>query len=50
MRPTISFSSWAINGTADMIVSGAADLLVPAPFPGILILAPAVFVQGAVRT
>ena len=39
----------AMNGKADMIVSGDADLLVLNPFRGIPVVSPAVFVQGAAR-
>ena len=41
------FLELAINGRADLIVSGDADLLVLNPFRGIPIVAPATFVQGA---
>jgi putative PIN family toxin of toxin-antitoxin system len=40
------FLELAVNGHADMIVSGDADLLVLNPFREIPIVAPAVFVQG----
>jgi predicted nucleic acid-binding protein len=43
------FLELAVNGNADMIVSGDADPLVLNPFRGIPIIAPAVFVQGAAR-
>lgn len=44
------FLGLAVNGKADMIVSGDADLLVLNPFRGIPIVAPAAFVQGAARS
>jgi predicted nucleic acid-binding protein len=40
----------AASGKVDVIVSGDADLLMLDPFRGILIVAPAAFVQGAART
>jgi putative PIN family toxin of toxin-antitoxin system len=40
------FLELAVNGLADMIVSGDADLLVLNPFRGIPIVSPAAFVQG----
>ncbi len=40
------FLDLAVNGQADMIISGDADLLVLNPFRGIPIVAPAAFVQG----
>jgi putative PIN family toxin of toxin-antitoxin system len=43
------FLELAINGRADLIVSGDADLLALNPFRDIPIVTPAVFVQGAVR-
>ena len=43
------FLELAINGHADLIVSGDADLLVLNPFRSIPIVAPAAFVQGAAR-
>jgi uncharacterized protein len=43
------FLELAVNGQADMIVSGDADLLVLNPFRGIPIVPPATFVQGAAR-
>ena len=43
------FLELAINGRADLIVSGDADLLVLHPFRGIPIVAPAIFVQAAAR-
>jgi predicted nucleic acid-binding protein len=39
----------AVNGQADLIVTGDADLLALNPFRGIPIVTPAVFVQGAAR-
>lgn len=39
----------AVNGKADVIVSGDTDMLVLNPFRGIAIVSPAVFVQGASR-
>ena len=39
------FLELAVNGGADVIVSGDADLLVLNPFRGIAIISPAVFVQ-----
>ena len=44
------FLELAVNGKADMIVSGDADLLVLNPFRGIPIVSPAAFVQGAARS
>jgi putative PIN family toxin of toxin-antitoxin system len=44
------FLELAVNGHADMIVSGDADLLSLHPFRGIPIVTPATFVQGAVGT
>jgi putative PIN family toxin of toxin-antitoxin system len=44
------FLELAVNGKADMIVSGDADLLVLNPFRGIPIVAPTTFVQGAARS
>jgi uncharacterized protein len=41
------FLELAVNGGADVIVSGDADLLVLNLFRGIAIITPAVFVQGA---
>lgn len=41
------FLELAVNGKADVIVSGDADLLVLNPFRGITIVPPATFVQGA---
>ena len=43
------FLELAVNGNADFIVSGDADLLVLNPFRGIPILPPALFVQAATR-
>jgi uncharacterized protein len=43
------FLELAINGRADFIVSGDADLLVLNPFRSIPILSPAIFIQGALR-
>jgi predicted nucleic acid-binding protein len=43
------FLELAINGKADIIITGDADLLVLHPFRGIKIVPPMVFVQGAVR-
>ena len=43
------FLELAVNGHADFIVSGDADLLVLNPFRGIPIIQPAAFVQGATR-
>jgi putative PIN family toxin of toxin-antitoxin system len=43
------FLELAVNGAADLIVSGDADLLVLDPFRGIPILTPASFVQGVGR-
>ncbi len=42
------FLELAVNGRADLIVSGDADLLVLNPFRGIPIVSPAAFVQGVV--
>src|SRR4051795_12645164 len=44
------FLELAVNGKADLIVSGDADLLVLNPFRGIPIVSPAAFVQGAARS
>ncbi len=44
------FLELAVNGKADMIVSGDADLLVLNPFRGIPIVPPSAFVQGSART
>src|SRR6516162_5861061 len=43
------FLELAVNGRADLIVSGDGDLLALNPFHGIPIVTPAVFVQGATR-
>jgi putative PIN family toxin of toxin-antitoxin system len=43
------FLELAINGKADIIVTGDADLLVLHPFRGIQIVPPMIFVQGAVK-
>jgi predicted nucleic acid-binding protein len=43
------FLELAVNGQADLIVSGDSDLLAPNPFRDIPIVTPAVFVQGAAR-
>ena len=43
------FLELAVNGHADLIVSGDADLLVLNSFRDIPIVTPAMFVQGAVR-
>jgi putative PIN family toxin of toxin-antitoxin system len=43
------FLELAINGRADLIVSGDGDLLALNPFRGIPIVTPAMFVQGAAR-
>jgi putative PIN family toxin of toxin-antitoxin system len=43
------FLELAINGRADLIVSGDGDLLALNPFRDIPIVTPAVFVQGAAR-
>ena len=40
------FLERAVNGRADMIVTGDHDLLVLHPFRGIPIIDPAAFVQG----
>lgn len=44
------FLELAVNGKADLIVSGDADLLALDPFRGIPIIAPATFVQGVARS
>ena len=44
------FLELAVNGKADLIVTGDADLLVLNPFREIPIVTPATFVQGAART
>ena len=43
------FLELAVNGHADLIVSGDGDLLALNPFRDIPIVTPAVFVQGEVR-
>ena len=43
------FLELAVNGQADVIVSGDADLLVLDPFHGIPIVTPAAFVQSERR-
>ena len=43
------FLELAVNGQADLIVSGDADLLVLNPFRDIPIITPAAFVQGIAR-
>ena len=43
------FLERAVNGRADVIVSGDADLLTLGPFRGIPVLTPAAFVQGRRR-
>lgn len=43
------FLELAVNGHADLIVSGDGDLLALNPFRGIPIVTPAVFVQGVAR-
>jgi uncharacterized protein len=43
------FLELAVNGRADTIVSGDADLLVLNPFRGIAIVPPALFIQSAAR-
>jgi putative PIN family toxin of toxin-antitoxin system len=43
------FLELAVNGQADLIVSGDADLLALNPFRGIPIVPPATFVQGVAR-
>jgi putative PIN family toxin of toxin-antitoxin system len=43
------FLELAVNGNADMIVTGDADLLMLNPFRGVLIVPPATFVQGSGR-
>jgi putative PIN family toxin of toxin-antitoxin system len=39
----------AVNGRADLIVSGDADLLALSPFRNIPIVTPVMFVQGVIR-
>jgi putative PIN family toxin of toxin-antitoxin system len=41
------FLELAVNGHADLVVSGDADLLALNPFRGIPIVSPAIFVRGA---
>lgn len=43
------FLELAVNGRADLIVTGDADLLALNPFRDITIVTPATFVQGTVR-
>jgi uncharacterized protein len=43
------FLELAVNGKADVIVSGDADLLALNPFRGIPIVPPAAFVRGTAR-
>jgi uncharacterized protein len=43
------FLELAVNGHADLIVTGDADLLALNPFRDIPIVMPAAFVQGVVR-
>jgi putative PIN family toxin of toxin-antitoxin system len=43
------FLELAVNGRADLIVTGDADLLVLNPFRDIPIVSPVTFVQGASR-
>jgi uncharacterized protein len=43
------FLELAVNGHADLIVTGDGDLLALNPFRGIPIVTPAAFVQGVVR-
>jgi putative PIN family toxin of toxin-antitoxin system len=43
------FLELAVNGRADLILTGDRDLLVLNPFRGIPIVAPATFAQGATR-
>jgi uncharacterized protein len=43
------FLELAVNGRADLIVSGDGDLLALNPFRNIAIVTPAAFVQGVVR-
>jgi predicted nucleic acid-binding protein len=44
------FLELAVNGKADLIVSGDTDLLVLNPFRGIPVVQAAAFVQGSART
>lgn len=43
------FLELAVNGHADLIVTGDGDLLVLNPFRDIPIVTPAMFVQGVAR-
>jgi predicted nucleic acid-binding protein len=43
------FLELAVNGHADLLLTGDADLLVLNPFRGIPVVAPMTFVQGAAR-
>ena len=43
------FLDLAVNGRADLILTGDKDLLVLNPFRGIPIVAPSTFVQGSAR-
>jgi uncharacterized protein len=43
------FLELAVNGRADVILTGDADLLVLHPFRGILVVPPATFVHGTAR-
>ena len=43
------FLELAVNGQADLVVSGDGDLLTLNPFRGIPIVSPATFMQGAAR-
>ena len=43
------FLELAVNGRADWVVSGDADLLVLSPFRGIPVVSPAIYVGGARR-
>jgi predicted nucleic acid-binding protein len=43
------FLELAVNGDANLIVSGDSDLLVLSPFRDIPIVTPAAFVRGALR-
>jgi predicted nucleic acid-binding protein len=43
------FLELALNGKADVIVTGDSDLLVLDPFQGIPIISPATFVQTTMR-
>lgn len=44
------FLELAVNGKADLIISGDADLLVLNPFRGIPVITAAIFVRGAADT